>query len=168
MGLGGRWLGLSLRRLQQAWSLGSPTFAGQHEAPLEQCEAGTAKHLALEQFQARDLPLHRSTAPGQRDPGFDCVEIIAEALGKPSPGSHGTLGGTREPGLQLLGVPLAHEVGKGLGEVDRLAYVRMLRPPLGEWLGVVLGALLLMPPHQPGRLTSGEAPVVGRSDDGEG
>jgi hypothetical protein len=124
--------------------------------------------LALEPFQARDLPLYWPTTPGQRNAGFNCVEIIAESFGKPSPGSHSTLGGTREPGLQLLGLPLAHELGKVLGEVDRLAYVCMLRTQLGELLGVVLGALLLMPYHQPGRLTSGEEPVVGLSDDGEG
>jgi hypothetical protein len=124
--------------------------------------------LALEPFQARDRPLDRPTTPGQRNPGFNCVEIIAASFGKPSPGSHGTLGGTREPGRQLLGLPRAHELGKVLGEVDRLASVCMLRTQLGELLGVVLGALLLMPHHPPGRLTSGEEPVVGLSDDGEG
>ena len=139
-----------------------------HEAPFEEGEAGAATHLALEPFHARDLPLHRPTTPGQRHPSFACVEIIAASFGKPSPGAHGTLDGTREPGLELLGLPLAHELGKVLGEVDRLAYVRMLRTQLGELLGVVLGALLRMPHHQPGRLTSGEDPVVGLSDDGEG
>ena len=44
----------------------------------------------------------------------------------------------------------------------------MLRAQLGELLGVVLGALLLMPYHQPGRLTSGEEPLVGLGHDGEG
>jgi hypothetical protein len=64
----------------------------EHKTPLEQRETGAAKHLALEQFQARDLTLDWPTTPGQRDPGFDRVEIIAESFGKPSPGSHGTLG----------------------------------------------------------------------------
>jgi len=58
--------------------------------------------------------------------------------------------------------------GKVLGEVDRLGHVRMLRAQLGELLGVVLGALLLTPHHQPGPLTSGEEPLVGLSHDGEG
>jgi hypothetical protein len=141
---------------------------GQREAPLEQIEASSAKHLALEHFQARDLPLHWSTTPGQRDPSFDRVVIIAESFGKTLPGSHGTVGGTREPGLQLLGVPLAHELGKVLGEVDRLCHVRMLRAQLGELLGIALGALLLMSHYQPGRLTSGEEPLVGLGHDGEG
>jgi hypothetical protein len=37
----------------------------QHEAPLEPCETGTAKYLALEEFQTRNMPLHRTRAPGQ-------------------------------------------------------------------------------------------------------
>ena len=132
---------------------------GQHEAPFEACEARAATHLALEQFQARDLTLHRPTTPGQHDPGFDRVVIILESFGKPLPGSHDTLGGTREPRLQLLGLPLAHEVDEVLGEIDRLGHVRMLGAQLVELLGVVLGALLLMLYHQPGRLTSGEEPL---------
>ena len=164
----GRWRGLSLRRLLQALSLCWLTFEGQHEAPLEQRETGAPKHLALKQFQARDLPLHRPTTPGQSDPGFDRVVIIAESFGKPPPGSHGTLGGTREPGRQLLGLPLAHEVSQVLGEGDRLGHVRMLRAQLGERLGVVLGALFCMPHNQPGRLTSGEEPWVGLGHDRKG
>ena len=144
------------------------TSWGQHEAPFEECEARAAKHLALEPFQARDLTLHRTITPGQGDPRFDRVVIIPDPFGKALEGSHGTLGGTREPGLQLLGLPLAHEVGKVLGEVNGLGHVRMLRAQLGELLGVVLGARLLMPYHQPGRLTSGEEPWVGLGHHWEG
>jgi hypothetical protein len=64
------------------------------------------------------------------------------------PGSHGTLGGTREPGLQRLVLPLAYELDEVLVEVDRLSHFRMLGVQLGELLGFVLGALLLMPHHQ--------------------
>jgi hypothetical protein len=124
--LRGSWPRLSLRRLLQALPRLLSTSWGQHEAPLEQRETGAAKHLALEQFQARDLPLHWPTTPGQSDPGFDRVVIIAESFGKTLPGSYGTLGGRREPGLQLLGLPLPYESDEVVGEVDRLSHFRML------------------------------------------
>jgi len=41
-----------------------------------------------------------------------------------------------------------------LDEADGLAHVRMLGVPLGELPGFVLGALLLMPHHQAGRLNA--------------
>jgi hypothetical protein len=144
------------------------TSCGQHEAPFEPRDTGAAKHLALEPFQACDLPLPWAITPGQADSRVDRVVIIPEAFGKPLPSSHGALGGTREPRLQLLGLPLAHEVDEVLGEIDRLGHVRMLGAQLVELLDVVLGALLLMPDHQPGRLTSGEEPLVGLGHRGEG
>jgi hypothetical protein len=59
---------------------------------------------------------------------------------------------------------LAHELRKVLGAVDGLSDFGMLRAQL--WY--LLVARRCTPHHQPGRLTSGEAPVVGLSDDGEG
>jgi hypothetical protein len=167
-GLCGRWRGLHRRRCLRVWDRLPQASRSEPEAPLEPCATGTATNWALAQLQARARPLYRPTTPGPRHPRFDGVDIIAESVGKPAPGSHGTRGGRRAPGLQLRGLPRAHEVGKGLGESDRLASVRMRRTPLGELWGVVLGARRLMAPHQPGRLTSGEASVVGLSDDGEG
>ena len=73
------------------------------------------------------------------------VEIIAASVGKPSPGSPGTLGGAREPGLQVLRLPLASKLDEVPGEIDRLGHLRRLGAQRGEPLGVVLGALLLMP-----------------------
>jgi hypothetical protein len=40
------------------------SLCGQHEAALEQIKAGTAKHLALERFQAINMALHRAVTPG--------------------------------------------------------------------------------------------------------
>ena len=138
---------MCLRRFLQEWPIPLHASWDLQEASLEQIEARTAKHLALEPFQARDLPLHWAITPGQADPRFDRVVIIPESFGKPLPGSHDTLGGTREPRLQRLGLPLAHEVDEVLGEIDRLGHVRMLGAQLVELLGVVLGALFLMPDY---------------------
>jgi hypothetical protein len=55
-----------------------------------------------------------------------------------------------------------------LRQVDGLSDFDMLHAQLGDLLGFILGALFIMPHHQPGRLTSGEEPVVGLSYDGEG
>jgi hypothetical protein len=163
-----RWRGLHLRRCLRVWYRLPHTSRSQHKALLEQGETGAAKHLALEQFQARDLTLHWPTTPGQRDPGFDRVVIILESFGKALEGAHRTLRGTGQPGLSLLGLPPAHKLDNVLGKVDRLGHFSMLGVQLGELLGFVLGALLLMPHHQPGRLTSGEEPVVGLGHDREG
>jgi hypothetical protein len=76
-------------------------------------------------------------------------------------GPDGTLRDPCQPGLQRRTLLRAHASGKVLGEVDGLGHVRVLRAQLGERLGVLLGALLLMPYYQPGRLTSGEEPLVG-------
>jgi hypothetical protein len=56
-------------------------------------------------------------------------------------GSHGSGGNGRQPGLRLLGLPPPHELGKILGEVDRLSHFRTLRAQLSERLGLVLNAL---------------------------
>src|SRR4029453_14354205 len=50
-----------------------------------------------------------------------------------------------------LRLPLAHEGGKALRQVDGLGNCGRLRMPLGELLGLGLSALCLAPQHQPGR-----------------
>jgi len=42
----------------------APFLRGQQKAALEQIEAGTAKHLALERLQTIDVALDRAITPG--------------------------------------------------------------------------------------------------------
>lgn len=51
----------------------------------------------------------------------------------------------RQPELQLLGLPLAHKLGKILGQVDRLGHFGMLLAQLGELRCLVPGTLLRSP-----------------------
>jgi hypothetical protein len=52
-----------------------------------------AKHLALEHFEAVDMPLHRATTPRQGHPSFDRVIVLRQPFGKPLEGFQGTRGG---------------------------------------------------------------------------
>ena len=83
----GRWSCLHFRALPRVLPRSPLMSWGQHEAPFEEGEARAAEHLALEEFQTRDLTLHRPLTPGQRDPSFDRVVIIAESFGKPLEGA---------------------------------------------------------------------------------
>jgi hypothetical protein len=56
----GRWSCLHLRALRRALPLFRLMSWGQHEPPFEKGEARAAEHLALEEFQACDLPLYRA------------------------------------------------------------------------------------------------------------
>src|SRR5437870_64442 len=60
--------------LSPAWS--------PHEAAAEEIEACAAKHLALQHFEAIDMPLDRPGAPGQRDARFDRLIVVAESARK--------------------------------------------------------------------------------------
>ena len=65
-----RGLEVSVRLLLRAWGTRSPVSWGQHETTAEEIEACTAKHLALEHFQAIDVPLDRTGAPRQVTPAL--------------------------------------------------------------------------------------------------
>ena len=110
----------------------------QDESLLEQPETGAAKHLALEQFQACDMPLHGSVAPGQGETGLDGGIIVSEPLSKPGQGYNGTLRDLGQPGIQVRALPPTHEAGKVLRQRDRLSHVgvdkkfkALLAPPPG-------------------------------------
>jgi hypothetical protein len=143
------------------------TFRREHTAPLEPCEVGAAKHLALQQFQACDLPLHRPITPGQSHPGFDRLIIIAESLGKALEGAPRTLRGAGQPGLARLGVPLAHEVRKVLRQVDGLSDFDVLCAQLGEWLCGRFAARLGTPDDQPSGLPCRQEWAAGLGHDRE-
>jgi len=147
-------------RLPPAWS--------QYETLLEQPETGAAKHLALEQFQACDMPLHGPVAPGQGESGFDGVIIVSEPFGKALQGYNGTLRDPGQPGIQLRALTLAYEVGTVLRQRDGLSHFGMLRAPLGELLRFLRVTLLGTPYDQPGRLAGRQQLVVGLGHDREG
>jgi hypothetical protein len=125
---------------------------GQPEAPFEACEARAAKHLALEEFHARDLTLHWPMTPGQGDPRLDRIVIIPQPFGTALEGAHRTLGGAGEPGIELLRLLLAHERCKVLPQVDGLSDFDMLRAQLGEWLWCLLVVRRCTPDDQPSGL----------------
>ena len=76
--LRGRGLDLRLQRPLRVLPTPLALSWSEHEAPLEELETGTAKHLAFEQFQTRNMPLHWPSAPRQGEPRFDGVIIISE------------------------------------------------------------------------------------------
>ena len=133
-----------------------PALRRQENALLEQIELGTAKHLAFEHLQAVNLALHRAGTPGQGDPGFDGLIVIADPLRTPLQGCEGNLRRPGQPGIQLLRRALAHELGKVLGSGDGGSHRGMLGSQLGELGGLVLVLPLGSPEHQPGRPAGGK------------
>jgi hypothetical protein len=73
------------------------------------------------------VALHRAGAPGPGDPSFDRLIVVAQPLGKPLQGRNAALRRPGQPGIQLWCLPLAHELGKLLGECDGLGEFSMLR-----------------------------------------
>ena len=144
------------------------SLCGQHEAALEQIEAGTAKHLALERFQAINVALHRAITPGQRHAGFDGVIIVAQALRKPLQRHDGTLGRPCQPGIQLLCLPLTHQLGKILGERNGIGELGLLRRELRQQVLLRWRALLRPSQDQPGRPARGQGAVQRCGHDRQG
>ena len=108
------------RLLLTAWST--------DKAALKEIEARTAKHLALQHLQAIDVPFHGACAPGQGDPRFDRGLVLVQPGGEASQGLHRTGRGTLQPGIKRLGLPLAYELRKLLGEINGLRDLRLLLP----------------------------------------
>src|SRR5207248_7535522 len=92
--------------LTWACGLRASLAGGQHKAVAEEVEARPAKHLALEHFEAVDMPLDRARIPGQRHPGFDCLVILVEPCREASHGVHSTCGGALQPGIEAFRLPL--------------------------------------------------------------
>ena len=136
--------------LPWACGLRASLTRGQHKAAAEEVEVRSAKHLALQHFEAIDMPLDRARIPGQRHPSFDRLVILVEPGREASYGVHSTRGGALQPGIEALGLPLADEGREILRQVDRLGDVGLLRPQMGELLRLSGGALRLAPQHQPG------------------
>src|SRR6266446_4983679 len=100
-----------------------PPSWDQHEAAAEEIEACPAKHLALQHFQALDMPLHRARTPGQRHPSFDRLVVLLQPCGEAAQGLQRTGSRTLEPGIELRWLPLADQGGKVLREVDCLGHL---------------------------------------------
>ena len=109
---------------------------GPQEAAAEEIEARPAKHLAFQHLEAIDVPLDRTRAPGQRDPRFDRLIVVAQPGRKASQGLQRTGGRALEPGIELRRLPLADQRGKVLRQVDGLGDLGRLRVELGELLGL--------------------------------
>ena len=122
---------------------------------LQQIDVGSAKHLALEHFEAVNLPLYWPRAPRQGDARFHgsiiCSQALCEALKRLEPAGCGPL----EPGLKLGGWALTHEGGKVLRQRDRVSDCTLLVAELSELLLFVIGERGLTPQDQPGRSTRG-------------
>ena len=92
-----------------ACGVGASLAGGQHKAVAEEVEARSAKHLALQHFEAVDMPLDGARTPGQRHPGFDRLVVLIEPGREASHGVHSTRSGALQPGIEALRLPLADE-----------------------------------------------------------
>ena len=84
-----------------------------------------AKHLALEHFEAIDVPLDRASTPRQGDARFDRRIVLVQPGGKALQGLKRTGGRALQPGIKLRRLRLADQGGP---PAARLRY-RMLRHP---------------------------------------
>jgi len=122
---------------------------GQHKAAAEEVEVRPAKHLALQHFEAVDMPLDGARIPGQRHPGFDRRVILVEPCREASHDVHRTCGGALQPGIEAFRLPLTDEARDILRQVDCLGDFGLLCPQVDELLGLGLSALGCSPQHQP-------------------
>src|SRR4029434_6228048 len=136
---------MDLWLLTWACGLSASRAGGQHKAVAEEVEARPAKHLALEHFEAVDMPLDRARIPGQRHPGFDRLVILVEPCREASHGVHSTCGGALQPGIEAFRLPLTDEAREILRQVDCLGDFGLLGPQVRELLRLSLGAFRLAP-----------------------
>ena len=84
-----------------AWRLGLALAGGPQEAAAEEIEARPAKHLALQHFEAIDVPLDGARTPGQGHARFDRLVVLVEPGGKALHGLQRTRGRALQPGIEL-------------------------------------------------------------------
>src|SRR5207245_7017802 len=133
-----RSLSVGLCRRSRAGGLCRTIAWGPNEAAAEEIEMRAAEHLALQHFEAVDMPFDWPGAPWQCHARFDCCIVIAEPAGKALHGLQRTLARPLQPRSEVLRLPLAHEVGKVLREIDRLGHLGRVRVELSELLGLGL------------------------------
>src|SRR4029453_5443885 len=95
----------------------------------------------------------RGGCPGEWNARCDGGIVIAEPTGKALHSLQRTRARPLQPRIEVLGLPLAHELEKVLREVDGLGDLGSLRVELGELLRLGLRTLRGTPQHQPGRPT---------------
>ena len=90
---------------------------------------GAAKHLALQHFEAIDMPLDRASRPGQSDPSFNRLVVLIQPFRKALQGFQRAGGRALQPGIKLGRLPLADQRGEIFGEVDGLGHLSLLVSP---------------------------------------
>src|SRR5882724_704046 len=102
---------------------------------------------------------HLTVTPGQDDTRLDGVVVIAQPFRKPLQGDQGILRRPCQPRVQRCWLPLAHELGKILGERDGVGERGILGCELRQEV-LLLGRALLWPlQDEPGRPARGQGAV---------
>jgi hypothetical protein len=131
-----RWRCTCLRSLSACVHLGRHTWAyrpglplagSPQEATAEQIEAGPAKHLAFQHFEAINMPFDRAGTPGQSDAGFHGLIVLTQAGGEALQGLQRTGRRALKPGIEALRLPLADQGRKVLREVNGFGDFGLLR-----------------------------------------
>ena len=138
-----------------------------HEAAPEEIKMGAAKHLALQHFEAIDMPLDRASRPGQSAPSFDRLVVLIQPFHKTLQGFQWAGRRTLQPGTTLGRLPLAGQRGEIFGEVDGLGHLCLLGPQLGQLVCLSLRALLLPSEDEPRRPAWRKGRRRGLCHDGE-
>jgi len=84
-------------------------------------ESGSAVHAALDQFQAVDLPLDRTVAPGFDDGGAHSWLVLPEPCDEAAEIGRGC---SVQPGRQSGGIVLAQKISEGADNLGCLALLR--------------------------------------------
>ena len=142
-----------------------PALRRQEKALLEQIEFSTAKHLAFEPLQAIDLAFHRPITPRQGHPSLHRFIVFTKPCGEALKHSQRPLDRPCQPGIESSGGPLAHQLGKVLGEVDGFRDLCMRRMELHEYRLIVWRSPLRAPEDEPGRLADRERRMHSLRDD---
>ena len=97
------------------------------------------------------MALDRASGPRERHASFDGCIVVPEPGGKALHGFQRTGCRPLEPGIELRGLPLAHQGRKILGEVDGFSDLGRLRMELGKLLRLGFRALRCASQDQPRR-----------------
>src|SRR5262245_882360 len=133
------------------------SLSGGVEDPLsEQVQLGASIHLAFEELEPRHLAFRLSIAIGEFEGGAYSgipLEARREALQVGQSTGQDRL----DPALQLTGCPLAHHLGKGLGQRRNLGDCRIMLLYLDHVRLLVWRALLGTSHEEIRELVGGEA-----------
>ena len=148
-------------------SVGMPLTGHPHKAVAQEIEVGTAKHLALEHFEAIDVTFDGAVTPRHGHPRFDSRIVVAQPLRKTLQDRSYTGRGASEPAIEALRLAGPHEIRKVPGQCDRLRELRLLCGQQGQLLFLVRLPGLRTPQDEPGGPPRREVAVLGFRDDGQ-